>query len=259
AIAVQLIPLPVAALRTISPGTDSFLRQYTVGYVIAGRHALSIVPAATVKALTAVCALALLLVGLSRALTHADAEHLARGIGALGACVAIAAIVQKAVWNGKIYGVWTPLEGGNPFGPFVNRNHYAGWMLMALPLALGYFWGRVTRELRDARHGSGARMRWLASASASETVLLGFGVAVMAVSLMLSMSRSGIVGLFLALIIAGWWIARRQASGSMRAFLGAYLGFVALAAVVWVGVDTLAVRFTANPDPTLGGRVEIWR
>ena len=37
-----------------------------------------------------------------------------------------------------VYGFWKPLHGGNPFGPFINRNHFAGWMVMALPLVVGY-------------------------------------------------------------------------------------------------------------------------
>ena len=51
------------------------------------------------------------------------------------------------MYNGKVYGFWTTQMGGSPFGPFVNKNHFAGWMLLALPLTLG---SRVRRHL--ARH-----------------------------------------------------------------------------------------------------------
>ncbi len=27
---------------------------------------------------------------------------------------------------------WTPEQAGQPFGPFVNKHHFAGWMVMAL-------------------------------------------------------------------------------------------------------------------------------
>ena len=63
---------------------------------------------------------------------------------AFGVLLALVGIVQKAVlgdhaWAGmKIYGFWAPLNRlSTPFGPFVNKNHFAGWMLMAIPLALG--------------------------------------------------------------------------------------------------------------------------
>ena len=38
----------------------------------------------------------------------------------------------------RIYGFWKPKYLlTTPFGPFVNKNHFAGWMLMGLPLAMG--------------------------------------------------------------------------------------------------------------------------
>ncbi len=36
-----------------------------------------------------------------------------------------------------IYGFWRSISGGDSYGPFVNRNHFAGWMLMTLP---GHAW-----------------------------------------------------------------------------------------------------------------------
>jgi uncharacterized membrane protein len=61
-------------------------------------------------------------------------------IAIVGVLLALTAIIQKPLFTGKIYGFWTPNEAGNPFGPFVNRNHFAGWMLMALPLTFGLLW-----------------------------------------------------------------------------------------------------------------------
>ena len=40
-----------------------------------------------------------------------------------------------------VYGFWRPFGGGNPFGPFINRKHFAGWMVMALPMVFGYSLG----------------------------------------------------------------------------------------------------------------------
>ena len=35
--------------------------------------------------------------------------------------------------NGLVYGFWQQTRDySNGFGPFVNRNHFAGWMLMAI-------------------------------------------------------------------------------------------------------------------------------
>ena len=46
-----------------------------------------------------------------------------------------------------LYGVWRPLDtGARPYGPFVNRNHMATWIIMACPLAFGYLLARAPRK-----------------------------------------------------------------------------------------------------------------
>ena len=76
-----------------------------------------------------------------------------------------------------IYGRWRPLDpGARPFGPFVNRNHFATWVLMACPLAAGYVATALecpkaiaspAREARRAARVAGHEHRcgseWLAS------------------------------------------------------------------------------------------------
>jgi len=259
AVGIQLLPLSAGTIRWVSPETDVFLRRYSLGYpAFVQSHALSIEPRATALALVAAGVLALFLLGLARALTRDDTLQIARGLSVLGVVLALAGIVQKALWNGKIYGFWTPIETGDSFGPFVNRNHFAGWMLMALPVAVGYFCGRVARGMRQVKPGWRNRMLWFSSRDASETILVGFAVLLMALGLMLTMSRSGILGLLAALVISGWFVARRQAAGSRRAIVAGYLIFVAVVAVGWTGFDRLSARFAQSEVVDLGGRLGIW-
>jgi len=259
AVSLQLIPLSVSNIRWISPETDVVLRRYSVGYpALREAYALSIAPRATMLGLAATGALSVLLLGLARALTRDDTLHIARGVSILGVVLAVAGIVQKAMWNGKIYGFWTPMQAGDSFGPFVNRNHFAGWMLMALPLAVGYFCARAARGMRQVKPGWRNRTVWFSSADASETILVGFAVLLMALALTLTMSRSGILGLLGALILSGWFVIRRQATGSRRAIVAGYLIFVALVAAGWTGFESLAARFAQNGTADIGGRLGIW-
>jgi O-antigen ligase len=260
AVAVQLLPLPLDTVRSISPETDIFLQRYILGYPASlERHSLSIQPRETALALASVIALSLFGLGLARSLSYDDASHIARGVSVLGVVMALVGIVQRATWNGKIYGFLTPQEQGEgiSFGPFVNRNHFAGWMLMALPLTVGYLCGRVARGMRQVKPGWRNRVLWFSSADASETVLLGFAVLLMAVALTLTMSRSGVLGLFVAVVISGWAVAHRQGSVVRRAALIAYLLFIAIAAAGWAGFDRIADRFAAG-ESTIGGRAGIW-
>ncbi|NIP72785.1 MAG: hypothetical protein GWO16_06995, partial [Gammaproteobacteria bacterium] len=52
----------------------------------------------------------------------------------------IFAILQSLSSQGELYWTWQAPAGASPFGPFVNRNHYAAWMLMVLPLAWAKLW-----------------------------------------------------------------------------------------------------------------------
>lgn len=256
AIVVQLAPVPVSIIQRISPETDTFLRWYDIGYLSLSSHPLSIDPGATLVGLAATCALGLLLIALARGLNRQDTFQFIRGLCALGAGLAIAGIAQRALWNGKVYGFWTPLEGGNPFGPFINRNHFAGWMLMALPLAMGYFCARVSRGMQAVPPGWRNRALWFSSPDASETVLVGFAVLLMALGLTMTTSRTGVLGLVAALTISGWLVARHHRTMSRRIVATVFIGFVLIAAIGWAGVDRIASRFES--DTTFGNRGPIW-
>jgi putative inorganic carbon (HCO3(-)) transporter len=259
AIAVQLVPLHESIIRSLSPETDLFLQRYVVGYAtMAGRHPLSIEPSATLRALVATCAMTMLLLGSARSLRDTDALHFARGTAVLGAFMALAGIVQKAMWNGKIYGFWTPQTAGDSFGPFVNRNHFAGWMLMALPLVIGYFCSRIGRGMRGIKPGWQNRVIWFSSADASETILVGFAALLMALALVLTMSRSGAAGLLVALAVSGWFVTRQQSEGAKRATVVVYLVFVAFFVVWWAGLDRLAARFADASTVDAASRLGIW-
>ena len=152
-IALQLVPLSPSLLARVSPGTDRFLRNYDLAYSIpvmddSGRtvsgspsRPITLDPPATRTALLLFGTFAVFTLGLAALLSVSGAMPLVRGVVATGVVLALVGIIQYTVTGGatytlKIYGFWTPEFRGSPFGPFVNRNHFAGWMLMGLPLAI---------------------------------------------------------------------------------------------------------------------------
>jgi O-antigen ligase len=285
---LQLVPLASGALKWISPATDHLLRQYDVGYAnaVSAPHALSIDPQSTWRGLAFLACFGVLLVGLARILTRREVGRLAAHITVLGTVVALVAIVQRATFAGKIYGFWQPLMASTPFGPFVNRNHFAGWMLMALPLAVGLFCGLVARGMRDVsggsrgpqrgsragvlsrgpQRGSRAEVRWrsrllsFSSPDASRVVLVAFASVAMGVSLVLSRSRLGLCGLATALVLAGWFVMRNQMARTRRAVAGGYLLLLVVGggATLWAGLDEVVARFADPGAHDLGGRLPIW-
>src|SRR4030095_10919700 len=77
-------------------------------------------------------------------LAHGGLRQTVRGITAVGLGFSAIAIAQAATAGRLIY--WrfpTEYEGPLPFGPFVNRNHFATWTIMAAPLCFGYIMTRT--------------------------------------------------------------------------------------------------------------------
>ena len=269
---VQLIPLAPATIAAISPATDQFLRKYDVAYQLATamgtagyRHALSINPPGTWLSLAALAALALLLVGTARGLGQRSVRTLASGLVFVGFTVALVGIVQSGLYSRdpnptlKIYGFWETINKDTyPFGPFVNRNHFAGWMLLALPVAIGYFSALVARGMRGVRPTFRDRVLWFSSPDASRVVLVGLAALVMALSLVLTLSRSGTTCFVLALMISGWFVVRRQAAGSRRRVTLLYVGAVALFSLGWAGLDVILARF-AQASVDFSSRYNTWK
>ncbi|MGH9159267.1 MAG: O-antigen ligase family protein [Vicinamibacteraceae bacterium] len=264
ALLVQLAPLRWQVLETLSPAGHAVLMQYDLAYrlgVSSGAevyHALSIHPDQTEKALSFLLGLGLLVLGASGALTRSTLRRLVLSIAMLGATLAIIGIVQKATHTGEIYGFWMPLEGKNPFGPFVNRNHFAGWMLMALPLAMGHLLGLLSRTLPRETLTPRERFLWLSTADGTRVVLVSFAVVAMGLSLVLTLSRSGVAAFACAVLVTIVMIARRQPARARRSIRLAYMAGLIATIVSWAGIDGIAARFAQADTASISGRLAIW-
>lgn len=276
---IQLIPLTQSTLAALSPATDRFLSSYDLTYVVgavgngpngepslvAPRHALSIGPAATVRALALLAGFTLFLAGLTRMMSGALALRVAKGLAFVGVVLALVGVVQKAVLGDhafagmKIYGFWKPTYLlTTPFGPYVNKNHFAGWMLMIVPLAFGLLMGAVEESAGAAGRGLRRRLVWLSGPQGGRVLLLIFTILVMMLSLVMTRSRSGL-GCFLAVALAAvLFSGRRLGSWKSGASVGLALALFAVAALVWAGGESPVARFTNEPG-SIDLRLRIWR
>lgn len=263
----QLVPLPSGALKTLSPATDAFLQRYDLAYAMAAfRHPLSIDPRATVLGLMFLGAFVLFLAGLLRAFARAGPRPLVPAIVVLGVLLALVAIIQKAMLGDhaymgmKIYGFWTPESKlVVPFGPYVNRNHFAGWMLMAIPLAIGYLCALLERGTGRTRPDWRTRLLWLSTPQGGGAMLLIFAIVVMTMAVVMSMSRSGMASLAVAAVLVGWRLLRTLKTSGAR--LAAAALFVLLIAVpaVWLGLGATVERFSSDSRGSIDTRLRAWR
>ena len=257
---VQVVPIPLTMLGALTPHTvDALVRlNPAVASHALQTHASSIAPYHTLIGLALFAGFATMVFTCTVLFSARGADGLGEALAVIGTIVAIAGIVQQPLSNGKIFGFWTPVESGTPFGPFVNKNHFAGWMLMAVPVTLGLLLGRLSRATRGLTGGWRNRLVWLSSAAAGRIVLLAVGVAVMALALVLTMSRSGLIAFVLAMTMTGVVVARGKRTGSHRGIALGFLALLVVGVVGWVGADMLAWHFSRTYWEDLNTRRGAW-
>lgn len=260
AIGLQLIPLPAGALAATSPAAPDWLFEFDVPYAVLTAqghqvwHPLSLNPSATARALGFYTVLAVFLYAVAVSLPRYDTRALLRWTVTLAAVIGVVAIIQQRTFNGKIYWFWVPeATTGNVFGPFVNRNHFAGWMVMALSAGLGLAGAEFRESMAGRRRDLRTRLMWLTSPRGSRVLLTGYGLLVMAVALVWPMSRSGIISFVIAVALTSIWVGRSVQSRLTRVLTYAVLVALVAIPIYWRGVDRVSDWFADTRS--LSGRV----
>jgi O-antigen ligase len=138
-----------------------------------------------------------------------------------GFAVAVFALVQDFTSKGVVYWVIQPQFKSNVFGPYVNRNHYAGLMEMLAPLALS--------------------VAVLVKLTPGKRLLLLFGAVVMGGSVLLSLSRGGMLAFAAQMLLFVFWVVRRP--DTRRAALPLIVaGGLILVFASWVGARQMMQR-----------------
>ncbi len=169
--------------------------------------------------------------------------------------VVIAAAAQSIygslmVMTGLEYGFFLPKWTYTTYatGTFVNRNHLAGYLEIALSLGIGFLLAQSTYY-----HGSWrARLRQFIAVLLSEKVILRLLLAVMVIALVMTRSRMGNTAFFISMSIAGVFalLLMRHKSRSTVILLSSLL-IIDLAIVgTFFGVDKVADRLQKTSEQT---------
>jgi len=262
-VGLQLIPLAPAVLRVVSPASARFLAEQDLGYIIATlsgpvSHPVSVRPADTWRFLAFFGALFALFAGVLSLRRAMSLRFVPVTVVAVGTALALIGITQTGTGSNLMYGVWAPETAAAVFGPFVNRNHFATWMLMALPVSLALLAAQLTALADDA----GPRATFverLGSPRAGAAIVTAFACFLIAVALLMTGSRSGFGG-FVVILAAGIWLQVRHRK-SIRAAAPAAVLLLGLAAVAvgWIGWRPIVARINEMPGTRLSGRLDAWR
>jgi O-antigen ligase len=131
-------------------------------------------------------------------------------------------------------------------------------MLMALPVALGLLGSYISRDRRRVRPGLRERILWFSSSDANAQILLLGGIAVMALSLIQTTSRSGMAAAALA-VVTVLLSFRRHLTGGKRVAAVATVSTLIVIVMAWAGTNAIASRFASGRMSDLNGRMSVWK
>lgn len=153
-----------------------------------------------------------------------------------GLALAMFALIQHFTWDGKFYWIRPNTSSASPFGPFVNHNHFAGYMEMLIPIPIALI---TTRAFRFEAN-----------------LFYGFVAAIMGLALVTSLSRGGMIALAAEMIFIAVWSVRSRARAAVYGAAGhrdrlsrlkktgavAAISVAIVAGIVWIGPDQVVGR-----------------
>jgi O-antigen ligase len=256
AIAFQLLPLPAGFRSQIAPAAVAYDRAMRIDPNVtnaATERPLSIEPAETLLALVVVAAMVLLFWCLRAMFQRGGVRATIRAVAWIGLFVSPLAIVQHLMPLPIVDAAWgLTSRGPRPFGPFVNRNDFAGWLIMAIPLTAGY---GITRMQSRRRAGEAFDPD---VAFDSKSIWLGLAVCLMAAGLLSSLSRSGLLGAFAGLASFAL-ISRRRLTARRAGWAIAGLALALAFASAYADMGALARRLDGSLSEGLANRLSIWQ
>jgi O-antigen ligase/tetratricopeptide (TPR) repeat protein len=256
---IQIIPMPPSFLKILSPET---YRVYYGTFFHPGAlpwHTLSLYPHATVleivRLISYICVFFLTVQILK---DKQSIERMTAAILVAGAGIALLGIFQMILWNGKLLWFRQLSHGGTPFGPYVNRNHFAGLMELLIPVCVGTLL-HVLPPVRNKHGLKGALSDFFADGRTNSALLLSASAVVMITSLFLCLSRGGIIGLSLSMLLFGVMLFIRNSTKKKGRTI-VLLFLIILLSVGWFGWKPVIARFEKMGHTGLSEyRIQNWR
>ncbi|MFW6129847.1 MAG: O-antigen ligase family protein [Atribacterota bacterium] len=241
-ILIQIIPMPKTILKLISPTAYNIYSSVISPIKQWAWNSLSLNSYATYIELLKVISYALLFfVIINTIKSGKDIEKIFYIIIITGFIISFFAIIQKYAGAQKIYWLRSRTRGGGLFGPFVNRDHFAGYISMVIPLGLSllFILGKTEKK-----------------------ILLGFTIVIMIIALIYSVSRGGVLSFLGSMIFFSFLLFKYRKKDKNKIY---YLGAIILTAVIflfWLKVapemDRLS-KIAASERYTLDPRIPVWK
>jgi len=251
----QIVPLPESVLSLLSPFRFNVLTQ---SRAIIGNPAdlvtLSYAPLTSLAWWIFLLGLFLFFVVFQKNFTSdRDLKILIRILLGVAFLEAIYGLIQALIPSlGVLWVDYIKSYLGDARGTYINRNHFAGFMEMILPLGLGYTLAMGNWQKKISFKAL------ISSDRPNVQLFLSIGLTIMALALLLSKSRAGIFGGVIGFLTFA--LLMRSSTGELpRSFWVIISVIVAMVSFYSfkIGIDPVLERFLRIGKETT--RLDIWR
>ncbi len=226
-VVLQLVPLPAAVRGLLQPGLADVISP--------GWSPLSVAPWATIEtAAIWVLAAGITLVAARMARTRSGLPVLLWIVALTGGLLALLGLVSEAGLPDRVLLLRPNVQGGSPYGPFVNENHFAVAMELTIPAAAALL-AVAARGLGAVGEARRRALAWTLGAA----VLVVLGLA----ALLRCHSRGGILAMGIAAVVT-FPLWRRRRPGRRRLWTAVVvLILVGGTVLAWTRLPALAEDF----------------
>lgn len=249
---LQLVPLPAALVKIISPNT-AYLKTELLGDLpdadtVLRSMTLSFYPNATKHDLRLVLAVAGVFVVVLNVFRRTDQiKNLLRSIAVIGGIIAVVALGQNLFGNGKIFWFISSEHCKGYSGPFVNYNNYGQFMNLSIGAALGLLFVKLREGFVGKRISPGVIAGNLSGIRSRQVWLLVAMMSIAVATVVASLSRGGMISMLIAIIFTMLILAwRRSLKG--RGWVVVVTGLIAFACILYVSFDTVYDRLGTLRD-----------
>jgi O-antigen ligase len=166
-----------------------------------------------------------------------------------GIVVALIGIIQKLAEAPRIYWFWEPLfrKDDSFFGPFVNPNHFAGYIEMVIPLSIGLFIVKWRHLAKDRLRGIREFFITLGNEEGCKLILFSFFIILMVGALFLSSSRGGIISFLGSMIFLLLMLSKKE-KRRRTVYIVVGLLVCIFSFLIWMGIRPLIEEFSTIQD-----------
>jgi tetratricopeptide (TPR) repeat protein/O-antigen ligase len=243
-----LLILAMWGLKLLVRGKVEFIKSplnllvvFWVGFIVVQYFLTTVYQQATQAALIKSFSFCVILLAvLNNIQTKKQLHRVVTAVILTGLAVSLLGIVQKIFWDGRIFWMHSIDRAANPFGPYVNKNHYAGYISMVIPVSIGFLFSYNGKKCRLVK------------------TLVTVATAIMAGGMLYSLSRSGTISMLASLLFMALLLIKFKSVNlsSTMILIGAAILIVCVSLAT---LEPLARAFSNLNDVSWQARLWVWK